>query len=239
MPVYNNIKYIQESIDSVLSQTYINWELIIIDDASTMNIKVVLDDYLCDKRIKYIRLNKNSGVAVARNKGIALSKGRYIAFLDSDDLWLSNKLKLQLNFMQKKGVAFSYTQYRYFKEDDDSLYKIIPVIKSIGYRDLLRGNSIGCLTVMLDKKIITDIKFPRERHEDYILWLNILKQGIIAYGIPLDLARYRISNTSITSNKFKSLIWTWKVYYNNQKLSFLRSVYCLFCYIVKGIIKHK
>lgn len=237
MPAYNSRNTISESIQSVIGQTFTNWELLIIDDCSLKSMKDIAESFH-DERIRYIRFLKNRGVAAARNTGIAQAKGRYIAFLDSDDLWLPEKLEKQLQFMEQNGYAFTYTWYQQFCHDTHNLGNIVKTKNKVNYAELLKGNDIGCLTVMLDRLQIKEIAMPAQRHEDYITWLNILKQGWTAYSLPLVLAAYRKEKGSLTSNKWKSLLWTWKVYRDSQHLSLFRSAICLFFYVYYGIRKH-
>lgn len=239
MPMYNAEKFIADSIESVIRQTYTDWELIIINDCSNDKSLDIVERYIQqDKRIKLSSLKKNSGVAQARNKGIDSSCGRYISFLDSDDIWLEDKLEKQITFMQIKNIAFSYTQYRQFSNSVKNCGKLIDVYPKIDYQTLLKGNNIGCLSVMIDKTIINEIYMPSERHEDYICWLNILKKGFCAYGLKEDLARYRVSAESLSGNKFKSMMWTWTVYRKNQNLSLIKSCYYFCHYIINGLRKH-
>lgn len=237
MPAYNSSKTLPDSIQSVLDQTFTDWELLVIDDCSPEPLKPIVDSFQ-DGRIQYIRLEKNSGVAQARNRGIQAARGRYIAFLDSDDLWLPEKLEKQLQFMQKNGYAFTYTWYRQFEDDPAHPIRLVKTKNSVDYRKLLRGNDIGCLTVMIDRKEIPDIQMPSEKHEDYITWLNLLKKGYQAYSVPEDLARYRVSKSSLTGNKKKSLVWTWNVYRKTQRLNFISSLYNMGYYLIGGVIKH-
>ena len=237
MPVYNGAQTICEGIDSVLAQTYVRWELIIIDDCSTDDTKKVVASYQ-DKRIRYWRQSKNLGVAMARNKGICMAYGRYIAFLDSDDLWLPEKLAHQLAFMSLNNYGFTYTEYRHFTESSNIVGKIIKVPDYVDYQELLKGNVIGCLTVMLDRYIFPEIKMSAERHEDYITWLNLLQAGKKAYGLHEDLARYRKTAKSLTGNKWKSFKWTWRVYRKSQGLSRSESLKNICHYIIKGLQKH-
>jgi len=239
MPAYNAEKYIAESIDSVLNQHYSSWELLIIDDCSKDATSQIIKRYsIRDNRIKSIVLPYNVGVAGARNAGIDKAKGRYLAFLDSDDLWLPQKLAVQIEFMQKNNIAFSYTQYRQFNGEKKNSGSIIKVEKMVEYRALLKGNTIGCLTVVIDRKYISEFRMPLCRHEDYVTWLNILKQGYVAYGLNEDLARYRKSISSLSGNKFKSIWWTWMVYTKTQNLSKNNALKYLLFYIVKGIKKY-
>lgn len=239
-PAYNAAVYIAETIESVLAQTYLKWEMLIVNDCSKDNTAEIVQNYVAkDKRIKLITLKKNSGVAVARNTAIQNAKGRYIAFLDSDDLWKKEKLQKQIEFMQQNGYVFTYTSYEHFKENQEKIQNKVQIPECLNYKQALKGNKIACLTVILDRKQITKIQFMCKKHEDYILWLNILKQGISAYGIQESLALYRTGNTkSISGNKLQSAIWTWKVYRQNQEFSVLNSMYYMWFYIINGIRKH-
>ena len=239
-PAYNAAEYIAESIESVLAQTYPNWEILIVNDCSKDNTAAIVQSYAAkDKRIKLINLKQNSGAAVARNTAIQNSRGRYIAFLDSDDLWKKDKLQKQLSFMQQNDYAFTFTAYEHFKDNKENIQNKIQVPKSLNYKQALKGNQIGCLTVMLDRKQILNIEFSKQKHEDYILWLNILKQAITAYGLNERLALYRTGNSkSISSNKLQSALWTWNVYRDSQKFSIIKSAYYFLYYFINGILKH-
>lgn len=239
-PAYNAAEYIAETIESVLAETYPYWEMLIVNDCSTDNTAKIAQSYAAkDRRIKLINLTENSGAAIARNTVIQNAKGRYIAFLDSDDLWKKEKLQKQLKFMQQNGYAFTFMAYEHFKSNKENIKNKVPAPKKLKYRDALKGNQIGCLTVMLDRKQLARIKFTEQKHEDYILWLNILKTGITAYGINESLALYRTGNSkSISSNKLQSALWTWNVYRKVQKLSILKSIYYMCFYLKNGIMKH-
>lgn len=229
MPAYNAEKYISESIESVLAQTYKNWELIVVDDCSKDGTIDVIKQYqMFDNRIKVISLTCNAGVANARNVGMELAKGRYIAFLDSDDLWIDIKLEEQIIFMRQNQIYFSFSQYRRFTDKNKG--KMVDALPCVNYQKALYGNPIGCLTVCLDRRFIREFKFSKQRHEDYIAWLNILKNNdICAYGIPKVLALYRIGNSnSLSGNKLKSMIWTWNVYRKSQNMGFFCSLKCFY-----------
>ena len=240
IPAYNAADYIAETIESVFNQTYINWEMLIVNDCSQDNTAEIVQSYAVkDKRIKLINLKQNSGAAVARNTAMQNAKGRYIAFLDSDDLWKKEKLQKQIEFMQQNDYGFTFTAYEHFKEVKENIQNQVQIPKSLNYNQALKGNQIGCLTVMLDRKQIQNIYFTTQRHEDYILWLNILKQGITAYGIQENLALYRTGNSkSISGNKLQSALWTWKVYRESQRLSVVKSMYYMWFYVVNGLKKH-
>lgn len=239
-PAYNAAAYIAETIASVLAQTYPNWEMLIVNDCSKDNTAEIVQSYAAkDKRIKLINLKQNSGAAVARNTAIQNAKGRYIAFLDSDDLWKKEKLQKQIEFMKKNCYAFTFTSYEHFKETKENIQHQVQIPKSLNYNQALKGNQIGCLTVMLDRKQISNIHFTTQKHEDYILWLNFLKQNITAYGIKESLALYRTGNSkSISGNKLQSALWTWNVYRESQKLPLFKSIYYMCFYCLNGIIKH-
>ena len=237
MPAYNAEKYIEEAIESVLKQTYRNWELIIVNDCSIDATEQIVKKYQeQDERIKFHSLTENQGVANARNTAIQNARGRYLAFLDSDDMWLPEKLEKQIGFMN--NYVFTYNQYRHFASRD-KVGKIVNIPLKLGYKEALKGNSMGCLTVCLDKSKIKPFIMPAQRHEDYIAWLNILKENeIAAYGLQRDLGRYRVdSKDSVSTNKLKSAVWTWKVYRDSQLLSVLKSVYYMCFYITSGIKK--
>ena len=239
-PAYNAEKYIKYTIESVIKQTYINWEIIIVDDASVDNTVNIIKNYQQnDKRIKLISLGKNQGVANARNTAIKNAKGRYMAFLDADDYWENNKLHEQIKFMQDNNIDFSYHAYKLFDLSNKKKKEIF-VPKSLNYKELLKGNTTGsCLTVCLDRNVVKNIYFPKERHEDYICWLNILKQyDITAFGINKVLGTYRIGKKSISSNKLQSAIWNWQVYRESQKLSIMKSIYYMWFYVINGLKKY-
>ena len=239
-PAYNAAEYIAETIESVLAQAYPKWEMLIVNDCSKDNTAEIVQSYSAkDNRIKLINLKQNSGAAVARNKAIQNANGRYIAFLDSDDLWKKEKLQKQLDFMQRNGYAFTFTAYEHFKDRKENIQNLVKVPKCLNYKQALKGNQIGCLTVMLDRMQVQNINFSKQKHEDYILWLNILKQGITAYGLNENMALYRIGNSkSISSNKLQSALWTWNVYRSSQTLSILKSIYYMCFYVFNGIVKH-
>ena len=237
MPVYNDTVYVKEAIVSIFRQTYFRWELLLVDDGSSLDIRAAIKDILAEERICFIRLPKNRTVAGARNAGIAAAKGRYLAFLDSDDWWLPEKLEKQVRFMQEKNIAMSFTSYRRVSENGRKVGRVIEAEGMVDYSRLLKGNCIGCSTVMIDRRQCAAVKMPLERHEDYITWLNLAKKKLSICGLAEDLARYRVGENSLSGNKLKSLWWTWKVYRKSQQLPFFRSLLCLGYYIVHGISK--
>lgn len=236
-PLYNSEKYIGETIESVLNQTYKNWEMLIVDDCSKDNgVKIVNEYVLKDKRIKLFKNEKNEGVSFTRNKAIDLSQGIYIAFLDSDDLWKKEKLKKQISFMEKNNIDLSYTGYEKINMDG-SLRGEIRVPEKLDYKELLKNCLIGFLTAIYLKEKFKIYRFKKIKAEDYIFWLEILKQMDYAYGIQESLAYYRVSNNSRSSNKFDIVKFHWKIYREYEKLNFFKAVYYYFIYIKRGVIR--
>jgi len=239
MPSYNSSRFIGESIESVLSQTYQNWELLITDDCSTDNtIKVVNRYALNDNRIKLFKSDKNSGAAIARNNSIEKANGRFIAFLDSDDRWYPNKLELQLEFMDKNKIAFSCSDYDQIYENGEFNSKIIKVPKAISYNKYLKNTIIGCLTVIIDKSIVGDFRMPNiKSSHDMALWLLILKKGFNCFGLNENLATYRLVSNSNTAKKGKAAKDVWKVYREIEKLNIFFSSYCFVFYAINAVRK--
>jgi len=238
-PSYNSSKFMEDCINSVLYQTYTNWELIIVDDCSKDSSREIITEFSAkDKRIKAILLEKNIGAAEARNVAIRQSKGKYIAFLDSDDLWNPNKLEKQIDFMRKKDIAFSFSTYQLMSEDGKKLTNIIKAPKKMTYHSYLKNTIIGCLTVIIDREKIGDFKMPdlRSSH-DMALWLLFMKKGFFAYGLDENLARYRIVLSSNTSNKMKSAKEVWDVYRKVEELNIVYSVICFVSYVFHAIKK--
>lgn len=204
MPAYNCAKYIGASIESVIAQTYTNWELLITDDCSTDDTVEIIKRYAeQDKRIKLFIQERNGGAGLARNNSIEKAKGRYIAFLDSDDRWVANKLSKQISFMKEHEVVLSYSSY--FKCDEESkCIGIVKCRKKVSYKDIVRNNYIGCLTIVYDslsvgKMYMSDIR----KRQDWSLSIAILKKCKVAYGLQEPLAIYRIRKNSISSNKIQ------------------------------------
>ena len=240
-PIYNSDKYIKTAIDSVQAQTYQNWELILIDDFSQDDTLNILEDIIKnDPRIKLIMLNSNCGSAYARNKGIELAKGRYLAFLDSDDIWRSEKLDKQITFMKKGAYSFSFTSYNKINDKGDGIGPVLIKKNVIEYSDLLYTNSIGCLTVILDLNILGGKKYMPliNMRNDYALWLSLLREGNKAYGMIDILADYRSRKNSLSSNKLQVIKYQWKIYRFYQHLGFFKSIYYMLYYAYYGFRKY-
>lgn len=238
-PCYNSSKFIEECIESVLSQSYLEWEMIIVDDCSLDNSRELITQFAKeDSRINPIFLDVNIGAAEARNIAINKSKGKYIAFLDSDDLWKNNKLEKQLSFMNEKNIAFSFTSYQSISEDGMDKYSIIKAKNQIDYHSYLKNTIIGCLTVIIDKEKTGEFQMPNIRSShDMALWLLIMKRGFSAYGLKENLAYYRIVSTSNTSKKWKAAMEVWDVYRKVEKLNVVYSFICFVGYVFNALKK--
>ena len=223
-PTYNSERFIEETILSIINQSYTNWELIITDDCSTDSTIEIIRKYVqIDDRIKLFILEKNEGAGIARNNSIKEARGRFIAFCDSDDLWKPNKLEYQISYMIEKQIALSYSNYDIIDENGNFKRKMISPPK-VDYLKMLRNDYIGCLTAIYDTKIVGKVFMPSIRkRQDWILWLNILKKENIALNVNENLAIYRERYNSISSNKFIVLKDNWKVYHEYENLSFINS----------------
>ena len=239
MPAYNAARFIRHSIQSVLQQSFQNWELLVTDDASTDNTPQVLEMAATqDPRIKVFLLKQNQGPGAARNHSLSQAKGRYIAFLDSDDLWLPHKLEQQLRFMQNRQSAFTFASYSLINQQGEDLHKTIHAPASITYRQYLRNTIIGCLTVMIDREKTGPVVMPdMKTSQDMATWLDILKTGITAHGMSEVLAQYRIVDGSNTSSKWKSAMDVWRVYRQHERLSIPASCFNFAGYCFNAIKK--
>lgn len=237
MPVFNADRYIEDTICSVLNQTYLNYEFLIINDCSTDRSEEIILKYKNeDSRIKYFRLEENYGAAVARNYGLERATGQYIAFIDSDDVWFPEKLDLQINFMQQNNYCFTYTLYRVINESGNVLKIPTKLPERLDYKGVLKNTAIACFTVVIDKKIVGDFRMPLVRRgQDLATWLNILKYVDYAHLLPEVLGNYRSHASSLSNNKFKALKRTWHVYYHLEKLPFHQSLYYFIHYAINAI----
>ena len=240
MPCYNASLFIAESIESVISQSYQNWELLVIDDCSKDNSVEIIQGYqVKDNRIKLIRNIIPSGSpAEPRNIGIEHSQGEFIAFLDSDDIWTSDKLKSQLAKFQEGSYDIVYTNYEVMREDGFRTGKIIKEPAFTDYKHLLKYNSIGCSEAIFRKSKLGDCRFKKVGHEDYLFWLNFLKKGGIAANTNEVQLIYRVRNTSVSSNKVKAAKWTWNIYRKELGLNFIKASFYYIHYALKGIERY-
>lgn len=239
MPSYNAERYIAESIASVLAQTYENWELVITDDCSldqTPTIAMAFSEK--DPRIRFFEAAKHSGIAGTRNQCIQKAQGRFVSFLDNDDLWIPEKLEKQIRFMLDNDCPFSYSEYELIKEDGTPKGKIIRTAGVIDYHKYLRNTIIGSGTIMIDRSKVGELVMPDSAtSDDMALWCKILKDGHCAYPIKEVLMKYRVRNNSASANKLKAAKDVWKVYRKQEKLSWTESLECFICYAFNAVKK--
>lgn len=233
-PVYNAENYILETMQMVLSQTYQNWELLLVNDASTDRSSQVIEDYLKknpDSRIHLIQQEQNSGAAAARNRGIAEAEGRYLAYLDADDIWLPEKMEKELAFMEEKQAAFVCCSYEFGDEHAKGTGRIVHVLPELTYRKALSRTIIFTTTVVFDLTRITkeQITMPLVKSEDTASWWSILRQGYTAYGLDEVLAIYRRPKKSLSSNKLEAMKRIWNLYRRQEHLNLFQSSW-YFCF---------
>ncbi len=240
MPCYNSGTYIRQAINSVKGQTYRDWELLVVDDGSTDNSADIIKGMeQTDGRIKYLKTNAPSGSPIVpRNIGVKNALGRYIAFLDSDDAWLPNKLERQMKmFEQYEDMAICFSNYEKMTEQGERNNRIIKAPSISTYKQLLLSNVIGCLTAVYDTEKVGKVFFQNHSHEDYILWLDILKRGYVARNTNTVEALYRVRENSVSSNKLKTLSWQWDIYRNVEKIGLFRSSYYFLNYAYRAFKK--
>lgn len=239
MPAYNCEKYIEEAIISVIKQTYRLWELIVVDDGSRDNTVEIIKGLSCkDDRIKLYINKENQGVSATRNRGISLADGDWIAFLDSDDLWEKTKLHKQMKHAEKKDAEFLFTGSSFINEEGKYYQGIFEVPNLVTYESLKIHNVISCSSVLLKKKFFNHIKMERDdMHEDYAVWLRILRTGVSAYSINEPLLIYRISRNSKSGNKVKTIKMTYKVF---RFIGYtpIFSIYYMFRHVFGSLLKY-
>lgn len=240
MPCYNAAAYIGETIESVLAQTYTNWELLIVDDCSTDDSLAVIARY-DDPRIRVLKNEKNSGAAVTRNNAIEAANGRFMAFLDSDDLWHPEKLAEQLAFMAEKDCALSFTHYAVINGAEEQITVFCPQKDTYSYGDILKHCYIGCSTAIYDVEKVGKVDMPTDaiKREDAACWLRILKTGVDANCLHKNLTSYRVHTNSVSSNKVRMIKYQWHLYRRVEHLSFFRSAYCMMHWAIKGFLKYR
>lgn len=240
-PVYNCAKFLPKTIESVLNQTYKNWEMILVDDCTPDNSAEIINEYSKrDKRIKYFKSEQNSGAAETRNRALKESKGRFIAYLDADDLWTPEKLEKQVKFMLDNNYAFTNADYEVIDEYGNSKNKIVHMLKKTDYHGFLQHNLLQTLGIMIDTKIIAKelCHMSKEcEREDAATWLQILKNGYSCYGLNEVLGQYRRVEGSRSSNKKKAICGMWDLYRKTEKLSLPYSCYCFAKYAVYAVWK--
>lgn len=239
MPCHNGEKYISDAISSVISQTFSDWELLIVDDNSTDgSVKVIEDFCKKDSRIELLHTEKSTGLpATARNVGIKNASGRFIAFLDCDDMWLPTKLARQVPLFETKNVAVVFSYYAKMNGSGDYGGSSISSPVFVSYDYMLNGNCIGNLTGMYDTQKCGKVFQKEIHHEDYVMWLEILKKGFFALNTNTVEAVYRESKSSVSGSKLKIFKWQWNILRRELKIPFLKSAKYFLRYAVSGFLK--
>lgn len=242
-PVYNIEKFIRETMDCVRSQTFEDWEMLLIEDGSTDKTPEVIQEYLektGENRIRLIRLEENVGAARARNLGVKEARGRYLAYVDADDLWEPQKLQHQLRFMEEKGAGFSFTGYEFADENGNGTGKVVKVPQTINYKEALKNTTIFTSTVMFDMEQIPkeELEMPVMKSEDTALWWKILRSGRLAYGLNENLVKYRRAGKTLSSNKLEAIRRIWNLYRKAEGMSIPASCFH-FCFWAIRAVKRR
>lgn len=240
VPVYNIEKYIVETIACVRQQTYSDWELLLIEDGSSDSTVSVIEAELSkvqDERIRLIKQPSNMGAAKARNRGLEEAVGRYIAYLDADDLWMPRKLERELAFMQERQAAFAFTGYEFADEQGNGTGKIVRVPETLTYKEALKNTTIFTTTVMFDTYKIPKelLVMPVIKSEDTALWWKVLRNGYLAYGLDENLVKYRRAGKSLSSNKLEAIRRIWNLYRKAEGMNVISSAYHLCFWAVRAV----
>ena len=241
VPVYNAQKYIKETVQSVKNQTYTNWELLLVEDGSTDDTAKVISEMLQkepDERIKLLP-KENGGAARARNFGLSKATGRYIAFLDADDLWSAEKLEKQLAFMEEKQAAFCFTGYEFANENGVGNGTVVRVPETLVYKQALQNTTIFTSTVIFDTQKIEKekLEMPIIKSEDTALWFKVLRTGTVAYGLDENLVRYRRMGGTLSSNKLVAIKRIWNLYRKSEHLSIPYSAYNFVFWAIRAVLR--
>lgn len=240
IPVYNAEKYITRTLESVLSQTYKDIEIVLVDDCSKDSSEKIIARYQeVYPEIVYHLQEKNGGAGVARNKALELASGRYVAFLDSDDMWYPEKIEKQLLLMKKKNTPFTYTAIEMIDEKDVCIKPKRNIKEKCDYNYLLHNTIIATSSVVVDRKYFGDFRMPLRRGgQDYATWLMLLRDGIVAYGINKTFVKYRVSKDSLSSNKFKSIKQVWEIQTKDEKICKILATFHVMCFVFNAFKKY-
>ena len=239
-PVYNSANFISITIQSVINQTYTNWEMLLVNDCSTDNSLEIIQAFADkDERIVVINNDQNLGQVKSRNRAIDQASGRYIAMLDSDDVWHPEKLEKQIQFFKEQNCVIQHSYYEHIDESGQPLQKRVEAPHKINYFKLLESNFMGCLTVIYDTQEVGKAFMPEVgKRDDWACWLSILKKGHEAYCIPEVLAYYRIRSKSLSSNKLKMLKYNWNILTKHQGIPAYRAAWYMLTHVVNSVKKH-
>jgi teichuronic acid biosynthesis glycosyltransferase TuaG len=239
-PAYNAARHVRQAIESARNQTCSNWEMLVVDDCSTDDTCAVVEALAAsDPRIRLIRRPVNGGPARARQAALEVARGRYIAFLDSDDWWLPQKLERQLAFMRDRGIALSYTRFRRVAEDGSGAGRPVVVPASLDYRGLLGNTAMATSTVVVDRALTGPFSMTETYYDDFVLWLALLKRGHTAHGLLEDLMRYRVAGGSWSRDKLRSALWVWRTYRRIEKLPLMRAAWHFARYAWHALAKYR
>jgi teichuronic acid biosynthesis glycosyltransferase TuaG len=239
-PAYKAARIMPATIESVLAQTWPHWEMLVADDCSPDDTREVVRAWSArDPRIQLIPLQRNGGPAAARNAALAQARGRWIAFLDSDDLWLPTKLERSIAFAQQQQAALVYTGFRRISADGSQVGRYIAVPPRLAYRQLLGNTAIATSTVLIDRAQTGDIRMQSVFYDDFVCWLGILKRGLVARGLDQDLMRYRVMQQSVSRNKKRSAQEVWKTYRQVEGLGLLPSCWYFANYAARAFLKYR
>lgn len=243
VPIYNVANYIEETMDCVLAQTYPDWELLLVEDCSVDSTAVLIEQYMertGDSRIRLISQPSNMGAARARNRGLKEAKGRYIAYLDADDLWEPEKLEKELAFMKEKDAAFAFTGYEFADETGRGMGKVVHVPETLTYRQALSNTTIFTTTVMFDLEKLPreQLEMPVMKSEDTALWFRVLRGGVTAYGLDENLVKYRRAGKSLSSNKLEAIRRIWNLYRRAEGMNIISSAWH-FCFWALRAVKRR
>jgi teichuronic acid biosynthesis glycosyltransferase TuaG len=238
-PAYKAERFIGDAIRSVQGQDHGDWEMVVVDDGSPDGTSEVAKEFARrDARIRLIR-QENAGPAAARQRGLDEAKGRFVAFLDSDDYWMPGKLSRQLAFMSQREAAISFTQFRRVNLDGSIVGRLIDVPEKMDYVQLLGNTAIATSTVVVDREKTGPIRMTRTYYDDFALWLSILRKGFLAHGMTQDLMRYRVVGNSVSRNKLRSAYWVWRLYRDVEHLDPLRAGWYLAAYATRAWWKYR
>ena len=240
LPNYNKFDFLQESINSVTSQTLKNWQLYIIDDCSTDNSWSIIEKFLNKNNITIIKLKKNMGPSFCRNYAIRISRSKYISFIDSDDIWEKNKLEKQINFMEKNNLDLTYTDYMpFFEKNGKKIFKKKTHLKNtFNFNTFVNNSSINTTTMIVRRSILGTLKFRKIKHEDYLFKCRLLKKNYIAKKFNENLATYRIISGSRSSQRLKNIFWLWHINKKYNKLNFFKNFMSIICISINSIKKY-
>ncbi|WP_445711768.1 glycosyltransferase family 2 protein [Flavobacterium sp.] len=240
-PTFNSANFIEETIKSVQSQTYTDWEMIIVDDGSTDTTARIIELLSkTDNRIHFYKLEKNSGPAVARNMGIEKAKGKFMTFIDADDIWFPDFIKKSIDVIKQTNIPFVFSSYKRANEKLEFVYSDFIVPNKVTYTDILKSNSISCLTAFVDIKTLGKKRMPLIRkRQDMGLWLQYLKITPFAYGIQETQAIYRIRKNSLSRKKSDLIKYQWQFYREVEKLNIIQSSYYMLHWMYRGFMKYR